>query len=86
MFREICLNFTNMALRLGVFVLKATTNFLESVLMAVAGFTVLAWLYLSLSANERREVKLFVDDIDAVRLGKYDYPKRTTEVIPESQR
>ena len=67
--------------------LKITINFLESLVMSVASLTVLAWLQLSLSAEERREVKLFVDDLDAVHKGKCDHPKRITEeVSPESQR
>lgn len=67
--------------------LKVTINFLESLLVSVAGLMVLGLLYLSLSAKERREAKLFVDDLDAVHKGKYDYPKRTTEeALLESRR
>lgn len=67
--------------------LKGTIDSLEFLLMSVAGLVVLVWLYLSLSARERREVKLFVDDLDAVHRGDYDYPKRTAEEsLPESRR
>ncbi len=67
--------------------LKATTNSLVSLFMSVASLVVLVWLYLSLSARERREVKLFVDDLDAVHGGDYDYPKRKAEEsLPESRR
>lgn len=67
--------------------LKATTNSLEFLLMSVASLVVLVWLYLSLNAKERREVKAFVDDLDAVHRGDYDYPKRTAEEsLPESRR
>lgn len=59
--------------------LKATTNSLKILLMSVASLVVLVWLYLSLNAKERREVKAFVDDLDAVHGGDYDYPKRTAE-------
>lgn len=66
--------------------LKATANFLESLFMSAAALTVLVWLHLSLSAKERREAKLFVDNLDAVHEGKYDYLKRVTEeVLPEGR-
>ncbi len=63
---------------------KATTNFLDSLIVFISGSLVFVWLYLALGPNGRREFRLFLDDLEAMQTGKHGDAQRPAEShLPE---